>query len=197
MADVSLDNIPLFLYQCGYLTIKECDEDEYILGFPNKEVRRALYNIVLPNALNKSYGNVSNNILGVKRDLKRLDVESAMRKLQQLVAETPYAHNSKEYLSEERYRYLLRIAFYLMGCTVEEERHVSTGVIDLVVKHPTCTLVLELKLDNNGGLQAAKEQLADRNYVSAYRAEGKPLYAIAVELGSTQRGITAWDIQQV
>ena len=197
MADVSLQDVPLFLYQCGYLTIKECDEDEYTLGIPNKEVQRALYNIVLPNALNQPYSTVDSNLLDIKRDLKHLDVESAMRRLQQLVAETPYAHNSKEYINEERYRYLLRIAFYLMGCTIEEERHVATGIIDLVVKHPACILVMELKLDNNGGLQAAKDQLADRSYASAYRAEKKPLYAIAVELSSSKRGITAWDIQAV
>jgi len=156
-----------------------------------------LYEIVLPNALNRRPTYVSNLIGDMQEAMDERDIDTVMRKMQQLVAETPYAHDSKEYLSEERYRYLLRCAFYVMGCNVSEERHVATGIIDLVVKHPTCTLVLELKLDNNGGLQAAKEQLADRNYVSAYRAEGKPLYAIAVELGSTQRGITAWDIQQV
>lgn len=38
----------LFLYQTGYLTIKSSDEFGYTLGFPNEEVRQALYEVVLP-----------------------------------------------------------------------------------------------------------------------------------------------------
>lgn len=38
----------LFLYQTGYLTIKSSDEFGYFLGFPNQEVKQALYEVVLP-----------------------------------------------------------------------------------------------------------------------------------------------------
>lgn len=47
-SDVSGGGAELFLYQSGYLTIKGFDESGYILGFPNEEVQRALYKVVLP-----------------------------------------------------------------------------------------------------------------------------------------------------
>lgn len=47
-SDVTGGGVSLFLYQSGYLTIKDSDEFGYILGFPNKEVRQALYETVLP-----------------------------------------------------------------------------------------------------------------------------------------------------
>ena len=45
MSDVTGGGAALFLYQSGYLTIKASDEFGYILGFPNKEVKQALYEI--------------------------------------------------------------------------------------------------------------------------------------------------------
>lgn len=51
--DVSADDVPLFLYQSGYLTIKGAGTNQFTLGIPNKEVRQALYKVLLPNALEK------------------------------------------------------------------------------------------------------------------------------------------------
>ena len=45
-SDVIEGGAELFLYQTGYLTIKGFDEDGYSLGFPNEEVRKALYKAV-------------------------------------------------------------------------------------------------------------------------------------------------------
>lgn len=44
--DVSDGGAELFLYQSGYLTIKEYDDGVYTLGFPNEEVKQALYKLV-------------------------------------------------------------------------------------------------------------------------------------------------------
>ena len=47
-SDVVNGGAELFLYQSGYLTIKGYDDGVYILGFPNFEVRKALYRVVVP-----------------------------------------------------------------------------------------------------------------------------------------------------
>ena len=47
-ADVSEGGAELFLYQSGYLTIDGYHDRVYVLGFPNQEVRQALYEMVLP-----------------------------------------------------------------------------------------------------------------------------------------------------
>ena len=47
-SDVTGGGAELFLYQSGYLTIKDYQMGVYILGFPNQEVRQALYETVLP-----------------------------------------------------------------------------------------------------------------------------------------------------
>ena len=47
-SDVINGGAELFLYQTSYLTIKSSDEFGYFLGFPNQEVKQALYEVVLP-----------------------------------------------------------------------------------------------------------------------------------------------------
>lgn len=44
-SDVTGGGAELFLYQSGYLTIKGYEEDMYLLGIPNNEVRKALYKL--------------------------------------------------------------------------------------------------------------------------------------------------------
>ena len=47
-SDVTGGGAELFLYQSGYFTIKKADEISYMLGIPNYEVDKALYQVVLP-----------------------------------------------------------------------------------------------------------------------------------------------------
>lgn len=46
-SDVTEGGLELFLYQLGCLTIKDYQMGVYILGFPNSEVRQALWQAVL------------------------------------------------------------------------------------------------------------------------------------------------------
>lgn len=46
-SDVTGGGAELFLYQSGYLTIKDFQMGVYILGFPNNEVKQALYETVV------------------------------------------------------------------------------------------------------------------------------------------------------
>jgi hypothetical protein len=57
-------------------------------------------------------------------------------------------------------------------------------------------MVMELKLDNNGGVEAAKQQIADRKYTSAYSAENKNVYAIAISFSTEDKGITHISIEK-
>ena len=50
MSDVNMDDPKLFLYQSGYLTIKKVVGSSYMLGYPNREVRNAIFGMILPNS---------------------------------------------------------------------------------------------------------------------------------------------------
>ena len=87
--------------------------------------------------------------------------------------------------------------FYLCDCELEEERLVAKGRIDLVAHHPKCILVMEMKMDANGGETAAEEQMADRHYADAYKAEPKPVFTVSMEFSTKQRGMTGFHVNRV
>lgn len=52
--NVNVNDPKLFLYQSGYLTIKDVIDDSYLLGFPNREVKKALFELVIPMMLHQA-----------------------------------------------------------------------------------------------------------------------------------------------
>ncbi len=62
MSDVNMNDPKLFLYQSGYLTIKKVVGSSYMLGYPNREVRNAMFGMILPIMLHKESSQVSNAI---------------------------------------------------------------------------------------------------------------------------------------
>ena len=58
---------------------------------------------------------------------------------------------------EERYRLIISTILNAIGCQVEVEHMLSTGRIDIVASTSRFIYVVELKLTNNGGLNAARK----------------------------------------
>jgi len=195
MADVSLSKVALFLYQAGYLTIKDYDGYDYTLCIPNEEVRYALYEIILPGVTGEDEEDMKDSIRRIRGALRDGDITTMMENLKQFLAETPYSRDGKNYRYEEFYRMVMRATFTLVGCRVEEEKQMATGRIDLVARfEDKAILVFELKMKDNGGLEAAKKQLGDNRYTAAFSAENASVYGIAVSFDSEKRGIEDYRI---
>jgi len=198
-SDVSLKDSTNFLYQSGYLTIKDYRSEVFTLGIPNNEVRRALYDIVLPNVMKKDKDDVDEAIQEMKLALADGNIEGMMENLKLVAARTPYPTRKGEHVYEERFQFIVKGALILCGCRVQEETPLATGRPDIVAQKDNTTMVFELKLDNNGGLEAAKQQLTDRNYTAAYLPKGTDVYAIAVSFSTNDsiRGISGYEIKKV
>lgn len=192
-SDVNTQNPKLFLYQAGYLTLKGSKEDSYILGFPNGEVKKALFDMVLPILLKQKPAEVDNSIQELKEHMNEGEVNQAMTCLQQLIASTPYSIQKKEQLVfEEHFRFIVKNIFYICGFTVEEEKQVAGGRIDLVIQTSHYIYVLELKMSNNGGINAATQQIESRHYADAYTASHKQTICIALVFDKDNRGLIDW-----
>jgi len=152
--DVSKTNTKLFLYQAGYLTINYYNEEakRYYLRIPNKEVRETMFDIVLPYAVDYDGNDVKSAIGRMQDALMAEDIPELFENLKQLVSETPYITGigDKNKLYERDFRFILRCAMYLCGCSIDEEKQTSKGRIDLVAHYKDIIIIMELKLDNNG-----------------------------------------------
>lgn len=51
---------------------------------------------------------------------------------------------------------------------------------------------LELKLSNNGGIDAASEQIRAKQYAEPFKADKRKVVALAIELDENGKGLVDW-----
>lgn len=193
-SDVTGGGADLFLYQSGYLTIKDFNASGYYLGIPNNEVRLALYRIVVPALTLRRQSDV------ISEQNKFLDamnygrVDEAMKLLKAMVADVPYSNKKLMNMGmEERYRFIISCILRSIGLRVEVERMMSNGRIDIVTWAMHAVYVIELKLTNNGGLDAAKKQILDNQYIEPFKGDSREVIALAIELDDNGKGLLSYE----
>lgn len=180
--------IPL-IYQSGYLTIKDYDEefDSYRLGFPNKEVEQSFLKFILPyytpNSNNQNCAFVGNFI----RDLRNGDPEQFMQRFQTFFDDADYRVAGK---LEVYFQNAMYIIFRLMGFFTQVERTTGRGRVDVVVQTPDYIYVMELKV--GGSAHDALRQIEENGYAKPFAMDKRKLYRIGVDFSSEIRGIKEW-----
>ena len=193
LSDVTEGGAELFLYQSGCLTLKGADGEVCFLGFPNAEVKQALYDIVLPTLTMKRTNEVKSMQANLYTYMNHADLEKGMQTLKALIADVPYSNKKMKSMNmEERYRLVISTIFNAIGFNVEVERMLSTGRIDAIVTTPKFIYVLELKLTNNGGVDAAVQQIIDNRYLEPFKADKRKVIGLAIELDEQGKGLIDW-----
>ena len=192
-SDVTGGGAELFLYQSGYLTIKGYINGTYLLGIPNFEVRQALNEIVLPTLAMRKNNDLQSTQAFLNVHLSLGNLPEAMKCLKALIADVPYSNKKLASMDmEERYRLIMSTTFNAIGCRVEVEKMIATGRIDMVVENTNFIYVLELKLSNNGGVDAATEQMKAKQYAEPFKADKRKVIALAIELDDMGKGLVDW-----
>ena len=193
MSDVTGGGAELFLYQTGYLTIKSYEEGVYHLGFPNAEVKQALYECVLPALTMKQEADVQSLQAQLRQYLLYHDTVKAMKALKALIADVPYSNKKLASMDmEERYRLIISTILNAIGLKVEVEHMLATGRIDLLVHTSRYIYVIELKLQKNGGKEAGIQQIINNQYLEPFRADKRKVIGLAIELEDMGKGLLDW-----
>ena len=179
------------LYQSGYLTIKDYrpSRDQYVLGFPNGEVRRGFATSLYRYVTNTQAGNRNRSVfqnayLDFRDDG---DIDAFIRALQVFFAGVPYMIDDK---NEHHFHAMLYTLFVSFGADVVAEDLSAKGRADITLKMPKGIYILELKYDDTA--DAALQQIADRGYVRKYAMDGRPVTCVGLSFSSTERNITDW-----
>ncbi len=194
-SDVGNGGAELFLYQSGYLTIKGYEDGMYTLGFPNEEVKQALYKLVVPALTLRTNAQVISTQNMLLKMAKTGKVDEAMKALKALIADVPYSNKKLASMDmEERYRLIISTIFNAIGLKVEVEKMMATGRIDMIVQTTRYIYVIELKLHNNGGKDAATDQILDRQYMEPFKADKRQVIGLGIELDEEGKGLLDWKI---
>ena len=188
-----MKTITPLLYQSGYVTIKDYDNDIelYTLDIPNKEIRVGLFENLLPNYVDGIYaerGGVA--IARMSGLIRRRDMDGALHLLQDYLGTVPYC-NVTNY--EGHYQQMLYIIFTLLTAfVVDVEVHTPKGRVDMVLQTKTDLYLVELKL--NKSAQAAMGQINLRNYHRRFALCGLPITKVGINFDSTTGNIDDWEI---
>ncbi|MBR1714870.1 MAG: ATP-binding protein [Treponema sp.] len=182
------DIVPL-LYQSGYLTLKEYDEDfeSFTLAYPNEEVKYGFTQSLTPVYLN------SDKPLDVRnfgRDIKTANTDSLRNRFTALFANLPYPAKPSDSVLERDFQNVVYLVFLLLGQFVKVEQHSAKGRADCIVETEEYVYVFEFKRD--GTAEDALSQIDSQGYAKPYEADERKLIKIGAVFSSEERTLSDW-----
>jgi hypothetical protein len=177
------------LYQSGYLTIVDYNNEfgEYILDYPNEEVRAAFANALLEQYVHVSAPDVNALSVRLPKDLVRGDIDGAMNELIPFLAAIPYDLAIRQ---EKYYQTVIHLIFRMLGLYCRSEVKTSAGRIDTLVETGNYMYCFKFKPD--GTAEEALRQIDDKGYLLPWQNKGKKLVKVGVSFDSEKRNIGGW-----
>ena len=197
--DPDSQNMLPVIYQSGYLTIKDFQEERriYTLDFPNKEIENGFLNVIL-----KKFVKVPDDDMGLAIDnlckaLEAKDIDRALSIIKAAVADIPSI--IKKEMCENYYESITHVMFRMTGLNTISELQSINGRSDIIVTTDDSVFIFELKMDNGRDFEAvADEALAqiDKNgYADRFAASGKDTFKIGLVFASNASGLIGWKIK--
>ena len=183
--------IPL-LYQSGYLTIKDYNEEDniYVLDIPNKEIRIGLMESLLPSYVQSGFNAGLVTVSKMNRALRQGDLDGMLRLLQQYLLTIPQCDNTNY---EGHYQQLLFVIFSLLGEYVDVEVRTATGRVDMVMQAFGKLYLFEMKLNRSAA--AAMQQINLNDYPARFSQCGLPIVKVGINFDTATRTVSDWAIE--
>ena len=185
------------LFQTGYLTIRDVEDDDgeaiYRLGYPNREVRQS-FNRSLFRALGAA-GQAADRPR-LRRLLAANDFAGLERLLRAFFAGIPYEWHTRNDIAryEGYYASVCYSWFAAVGLDITVEDSSSRGRVDLAVRYRGNVYLFEFKVVELEPEGAALAQLQARGYAEKYRGLGEPIHLLGVEFSRTTRTLAAFEV---
>jgi hypothetical protein len=188
---VEYENPVPLLYQTGYLTIKSFNTEynEYILGFPNDEVKYGFLNELLPVLVPHQFTQSEFYVTNYVKDLKAGNLEAFMNRIKAFFAGISNKLNNK---TEKDYQTTFFVLVKLIGQFVRAEEDSAIGRSDIVIETTDSVYCFEFKMDENATAEDALAQIDSKNYLLPYSAGDKKLVKVGVEFSNKTRTIERW-----
>jgi len=192
-----------FLYQSGYLTLREGISDDFSLDYPNAEVLESMSQLVTINTV-QSGG--ANYFIDFRTPLLDAMMESNaglfVETINRLLASIPYDDYAKAAqpairrsgVPAREWLYRSAILSFLHGCGVLAigEPHTNKGRTDLLLCHKGTAWVIEIKVAYNDDCKAkaaeAIKQINDNQYAAPYKNARK----LGIAIDDKTRQVGEW-----
>ena len=186
--------VPL-LYYTGYLTIKECVEEErlYILGFPNYEVEMSFFNSLADEFYQLPDHQSGFNYADFMGDFRRGNIENVIERLKALFCTLPYDNDKSAKIVERDFQNVIFLVFTILGEYIIAEPHFSKGRADAILINKTYVYLFEFKIDQDA--QTALNQIDVKKYAGRFKMDDRKIFKIGVSFSSTEKNIVDWRVE--
>ncbi|MDE6026648.1 MAG: ATP-binding protein [Muribaculaceae bacterium] len=191
-ADLISNDIVPVMFQSGYLTIKEYDRefDEYLLSYPNLEVKQGFLRYLLPYFTPDYNSESAFDIKKFVREIRNGEPEAFMKRFSSLFAGFPYDQVGD---CERHYHNVVYLTMTLLGFYVRSEYKTSDGRCDAVVMTDRFIYIFEFKYDKSA--REALDQIIRKHYDAPFAADSRKVFRIGVNFSSETRTIDDYIIQ--
>ena len=197
--DPESENVLPVLYQSGYLTIKDYDNDSelYTLGIPNREVEKGLFEIIIPKFTTITTDELGLSIENFRQSFIHADIEKLMNLLKAALADIPTILKKNQ--CENYYETVTHVIFRQTGFSVVSEFQSIAGRSDIVVTTKDSLFIFELKMDKGRAFEEvaaeALEQIDAGGYADRFAVSGKQMYKVGVVFSSDGKGMCGWKVK--
>ena len=197
--DPESENVLPVLYQSGYLTIKDYDNDSelYTLGIPNREVEKGLFEIIIPKFTTITTDELGLSIENFRQSFIHADIEKLMNLLKAALADIPTILKKNQ--CENYYETVTHVIFRQTGFSVVSEFQSIAGRSDIVVTTKDSLFIFELKMDKGRAFEEvaaeALEQIDTGGYADRFTVSGKQMYKVGVVFSSDGKGLCGWKVK--
>jgi hypothetical protein len=187
-----IENLELepLLYQTGYLTITDYDENQgrcFTLDYPNLEVRNAFAKSLATRCL-KTHSPESTALSDkMTAALCGGDVDAAMKAVKLFMSKIPYDLFQKR---ENFFQSVVYVVFAMLGLDCRTEERIATGRVDMVVETRDFVYCFEFKLD--GSAEAALAQIDSKEYAIPWTGRGKKVFKVGVNFDFEKKNVGEW-----
>ena len=179
-----LETIPI-LFQTGYLTIvgKEDVRNDFILSYPNKEVKQAYLERLTDHYIDANNYSSKTILDHLLKALKARDEAKLSKAINDAFAHIPYPLWQKE--NEHLYHAIIHLLFSLLGVYIHSKVHTKDGRADAIILFEDNVYCLEFKLDKTA--EAAVQQVKGEAYLDAYRNKASYFHTIGINFNSEKK----------
>jgi hypothetical protein len=188
--------IASLLFQTGYLTIREIrpineTEVEYILSYPNKEVRHSIVRYLLRAYTGKEFTEGAEIIRRLAEALNKGECPLFFDVLKSLFASISY----NIFINNEAYYHsIIYMVLKLTGAWVQTEVQTNKGRMDAVLETEKAIFIMEFKL---GPADEALKQIKEKRYYEKYLASPKSIKLIGVGIDLAERNIGDYLLEEL
>jgi hypothetical protein len=189
--DVATMKATPLLYQSGYLTISDYDEERnrFTLDYPNEEVRASFARSLSEYYFQAPEEDIRSLSVRLPDALYDGDVDEAMNSLKSFLASIPYDIIRER---ENYYQTAIHLIFAMLGLNCRSEVRIASGRIDTLVETKNYIYFFEFKL--HGTAEEALAQIDTKEYLLPWTESGKKLFKIGVEFDHEKRNIGTWKV---